>query len=59
ERIFERFYQVDGSASRRFGGMGIGLALVQEIIAAHGGEIHLESKEGEGSTFTITLPLAS
>ncbi|RMF29262.1 MAG: GAF domain-containing protein [Chloroflexi bacterium] len=59
ERIFERFYQVDGSASRRFGGMGIGLALVQEIVVAHGGEIHLESEEGKGSTFTITLPLAS
>ena len=58
ERIFERFYQVDGSASRRFGGMGVGLALVWEIIEAHDGTVVVESEPGKGSTFTIALPRA-
>ncbi len=55
-RIFERFYQVDGSASRRFGGMGVGLALVWEIVEAHDGTVSVESEEGKGSTFTVALP---
>jgi signal transduction histidine kinase/FixJ family two-component response regulator len=55
ERIFERFYQIDGSASRRFGGMGIGLALVWEIIEVHAGTVVVESEPGKGSTFTIAL----
>ncbi len=56
DRIFERFYQVDGSASRQFGGMGVGLALVWEIVEAHGGSVDVESHPGAGSTFTVTLP---
>ena len=55
-RIFERFYQVDGSTKRRFGGMGIGLALVWEIIEVHGGSVQVESEPGKGSTFTVSLP---
>jgi len=56
-RLFERFYQVDGSSTRRFGGMGIGLALCRVIVEAHGGRMWAESAgEGHGSTFYIALP---
>jgi signal transduction histidine kinase/PAS domain-containing protein len=55
-RIFERFYQVDGTASRRFGGMGIGLALCRTIVEAHSGRIWAESQgEGHGTTFYVAL----
>jgi two-component system phosphate regulon sensor histidine kinase PhoR len=57
ERVFERFYQVDGSMTRRYGGTGLGLALVKEIIEAHGGHISVRSHVGKGSTFTVELPL--
>ncbi len=58
ERVFERFYQVNGSSTRRFGGMGIGLALCRAIVQAHGGEIWAESVgPGQGSAFIVSLPL--
>jgi signal transduction histidine kinase/DNA-binding response OmpR family regulator len=57
ERVFDCFYQVDGSVTRRYGGTGLGLALVQEIVEVHGGTVSLRSVVGEGSTFRVTLPL--
>jgi len=53
DRIFERLYQVDGSTTRRFGGTGLGLAVVKEIVAYYGGEISVRSKLGEGSAFSV------
>lgn len=57
-RIFERFYQVDGSATRKFGGAGLGLAIVKRIVESHGGRIWVNSQVGHGSTFSFTLPRA-
>ncbi len=55
-RLFELFQQADGSATRRFGGMGIGLALCRRIVEAHGGRIWAESAgEGQGSTFYVSF----
>lgn len=55
-KIFQRFYQVDGSATRRYGGSGLGLAVAKAIIEGHGGKIGLRSKSGEGSVFFFNLP---
>jgi len=57
-RIFERFYQVDASSTRRFGGAGLGLALAKELVTLHDGDIAVDSVEGRGSTFTVRLPAA-
>jgi two-component system phosphate regulon sensor histidine kinase PhoR len=56
ERLFERFYRVDRARSRELGGTGLGLAIVKHLALAHGGEVRVESKLGEGSTFCIELP---
>jgi two-component system sensor histidine kinase SenX3 len=56
ERIFERFYRVDAGRSRSTGGTGLGLAIVRHVAANHRGSIQVEAREGEGSTFTLTLP---
>ena len=55
-RIFEPFVQADDSAARRFGGMGLGLAISRKIARLHGGDIVLESEAGMGTTARFTLP---
>ena len=57
ERIFERFYRVDGALSRRTAGTGLGLYLARAIVEAHSGTIAVTSAPGKGATFTFTLPL--
>ena len=59
ERIFERFYRVDPARHRSTGGTGLGLSIVKHVAATHGGEIRVWSVEGQGSTFTLTLPRAN
>jgi two-component system sensor histidine kinase SenX3 len=56
ERIFERFYRVDPARHRSTGGTGLGLSIVKHVAASHGGEIKVSSVEGQGSSFTLTLP---
>lgn len=56
ERIFDRFYRIDGALSRRTEGAGLGLYLVKSVIEAHGGQIWVSSQPGKGSTFVFTLP---
>lgn len=57
DNIFQKFVQADSSINRKFGGTGLGLAITKTLIEVMGGEITVASVEGEGSTFTITLPL--
>jgi two-component system sensor histidine kinase SenX3 len=59
ERIFERFYRVDRARSRETGGTGLGLSIVRHVAQAHGGDVTVESREGEGSLFTLHVPIAN
>lgn len=58
-RIFERFYRVDPARSRQTGGTGLGLAIVKHVAQGHGGDVTVWSEEGQGSTFTLHLPLSN
>jgi signal transduction histidine kinase/DNA-binding NarL/FixJ family response regulator len=55
-RLFDRFYRIRGTRSRSHEGTGIGLALVQELVGLHGGEIHVDSTPSKGTTFTVSIP---
>lgn len=57
EHVFERFYRVDKARSRETGGTGLGLAITRKMVLMHHGAVRLVSKEGEGSTFTVRIPL--
>ena len=58
DRIFDTFYQVDGSSTRPYPGLGIGLAIVREIVELHGGHIEVTSEVGQGSSFLVVVPTA-
>jgi two-component system sensor histidine kinase SenX3 len=57
ERIFERFYRVDPGRARETGGTGLGLSIVRHVAQNHGGAVIVDSREGEGSTFALELPM--
>ena len=59
KNVFRRFYQVDQKLSRSRGGCGLGLALVQHIVEAHGGRVDVSSQLGRGTTFTVSVPIAT
>jgi len=59
DRIFERFYRVDRARSRTTGGTGLGLAIVRNVAHAHDGDVTVESREGEGSTFRLRVPMVT
>ena len=58
ERIFERFYRVDPGRARETGGTGLGLSIVRHVAQNHGGRVNVDSREGEGSTFALDLPMS-
>ncbi|MCA9538660.1 MAG: PocR ligand-binding domain-containing protein [Myxococcales bacterium] len=57
EKVFEAFYQVDNTSTRKYGGTGLGLSIVKNFIEAHGGEVRVTSEQGVGSTFEFIVPI--
>ncbi|TFH33873.1 MAG: HAMP domain-containing histidine kinase, partial [Dehalococcoidia bacterium] len=57
--VFEHFYKADPSRERGRGGSGIGLAIVKQLVEAHGGSVHVEREPHKGSTFSFTVPIAT
>jgi signal transduction histidine kinase len=57
QKVWDVFYQVDGSSTREYGGAGLGLAIVKSFVEAHGGEVHVLSQPSRGSTFSLVLPI--
>jgi CheY-like chemotaxis protein len=57
--IFNAFYQVDGSSTRAYGGLGLGLAVTKAVVEAYSGQLEVESQPGQGSRFTVKLPILS
>ena len=57
-RLFSRFYRASNASSQNISGMGVGLYVVREIVSLHGGTVDVRSREGQGSTFAVILPLA-
>ncbi len=57
-RLFQKFEQLDSGISRKYEGTGIGLSITKQLVEMHGGKIFVESKYGEGSIFTVLLPIA-
>ena len=58
-KVFSDFHQLDGSETRTYGGLGLGLAFVQRIVEAHAGSIDVQSEPDEGTRFTLTIPAAT
>ena len=59
DRVFQRFTQIDSSATRTQGGTGLGLAIIKELVELHGGKIRVQSKLGKGSSFIFTMPISN
>ena len=59
DKLFQKFYKIDYSSTRTTAGTGLGLAITKALVELHGGEIWVESETGEGSVFSITLPMGS
>ena len=58
DRVFQRFTQIDSSATRTQGGTGLGLAIARELVELHGGTMRVQSKLGKGSSFIFTVPIS-
>ena len=56
-KVFDAFYEVDSSSTREYGGTGLGLSIVKRLVEAHGGAIHIEANQPQGTVFVVRLPV--